>query len=84
MIGCHGLLVLLLIALNCYDSKMMSPFGFKQAVNIPALRFLKTVIQQPRVAVPNIELSKLTDLNLPNLKERGVKYLVFDKDNTIR
>ena len=73
----------LLTFLLAVNSKSMSRFSIKQAINLPALRFLKSVLRHPQVAVPNIELSKLYDLDFNNLSKRGVKYLVFDKDNTL-
>lgn len=59
-------------------------FKLKQAINVPGIKIVSTVLSKPSIAVPKIELNTLNDLNISKLKSDGVKYLVFDKDNTLR
>ena len=59
-------------------------FKVKQALNVPGIKFISKVISNPSIALPNIEVNHLSELNLLKLKRDGVKYLVFDKDNTLR
>lgn len=62
----------------------MSRFSVKQAINLPGLNAVTSVISKPSLGIPQIELSKLSSLNLNKLKDTGIKCLIFDKDNTLR
>ena len=79
-------LLFIILATGAYSilPRQMSRFSIRQAINLPALQFLKNVIQRPELAVPYVELSKLSDLNLHKLKKQGIRCLLFDKDNTLR
>ena len=68
--------------INC--SASMSRYSIKQAINVPALRILSSVVRQPSLIVPHIEVDTLAALDFQHLKSNGVKCLVFDKDNTLR
>lgn len=59
-------------------------FFFKQSINLPGIMSIKTVLQKPSILLPTIQLQSLSELNLIQLQSRGVKYIVFDKDNTLR
>lgn len=58
-------------------------FFLKQSINIPALKQLTSILWNPSLAVPTLELNSVDDLNLDFLKKNGVKCVVFDKDNTL-
>ena len=53
-----------------------------QLVNIPALLHLAKVMRHPSYLVPH-DVSALDKIDIAKLKRRGIKYIVFDKDNTI-
>lgn len=59
-------------------------FFFKQSINLPGIMSIKTVLQKPSLLLPTIQLQSLSELNLTQLQSRGVKYIVLDKDNTLR
>jgi len=57
---------------------------FKQSINLPGILSVRTVLQRPSLLLPTIHLQSLNELNLTQLQSMGVKYIVFDKDNTLR
>lgn len=71
------------IACCCAYSMGLSRFSLKQALNIPAIKMIGNIIRQPSLALPCVQLDRLSDLNLRSLKENGIKCIVFDKDNTL-
>ena len=72
-----------LISLSGISAFSMS-FKLKQAINVPGIRIVSTVLTRPSIALPRIEVNSLSELDIKKLKSDGVKYLVFDKDNTLR
>lgn len=64
-------------------SMVLSRFSLKQSINVPAIKMLGSILRNPSLAVPDIELDNLSNLNLKSLQSSGVKCLVFDKDNTL-
>jgi hypothetical protein len=62
----------------------MSKFAWKQAINVPGLKIVSSVLRNPLLAIPHIEINALTELDLSRLQKTGIKFLVFDKDNTLR
>lgn len=73
----------LLLPLYC-ESSNMSLFKLKQFINVPGVKVLSTVLCNPAVAIPNIQIETLKELDLHRLQQKGIKCLVFDKDNTLR
>ena len=59
-------------------------FFLKQSFNLPGIMSIKTVLQNPSLLLPTIQLQSLSELNLIQLQSKDVKYIVFDKDNTLR
>lgn len=58
-------------------------FFFKQAFNASAaLSFLK-IFAQPSLCVPSLTCKSLEQVPWNVLRRNGVKYIVFDKDNTL-
>lgn len=79
------LLVCVLLACITFPA-MPKPASFsflRQAVNLPALRQLANVMRRPQLLVPHLSLDALSDLDLAQLRGRGVRVIVFDKDNTL-
>ena len=44
--------------------------------------FLKC-LKSPKLLSPNVIVKDITELNPENLKQLGIEYIVFDKDNTL-
>ena len=61
----------------------LSRFSLSQSINVPALKKLGALLRKPSMIIPQIRVNKLKDLDIIGLKRQGVKYLVFDKDNTL-
>lgn len=79
------ILIVLNLLFPCYSWGAMSfsKFSLKQAVNMPAIKMFSSVLKEPSLCMPHEELTHLSELNLDRLKDKGIKYLVFDKDNTL-
>jgi phosphatidylglycerophosphatase GEP4 len=60
-----------------------SRFSLNQSMNIPAIRQSLLLFNKPSLAIPHIELDNLNDLDIKYLKSKGIKYLIFDKDQTL-
>jgi len=61
----------------------ISKFSLRQAINIPALKKLSEVALNPKLAIPSIEIKEINDLSIQLLKDKDIKCILFDKDNTI-
>lgn len=61
----------------------LSKFSIRQGINIPGLKVAFKLFTQPNLALPQIEIQHLSQLNAKKLKEWGVRGIVFDKDNTL-
>ncbi len=46
-------------------------------------KFIKLLCCQPFLLNPNIIVENISHVNFEYLKEIGIKYLIFDKDNTL-
>ncbi len=55
----------------------------KQFLNIPAILASLKAFISPSLLIPHISITHLSQLNLTELQKRGVRYIVFDKDNTL-
>lgn len=73
--------LILLLPIIVSSNKLL--FILKQSVNFPALLELKNIIFNRRMLIPTISLKSVADLDLDSLESLGIKYLVFDKDNTL-
>ncbi len=76
-------LLLATITLAMSASGSLSRFSLRQAINLPALKKLGSLLRNPSLVLPQISIKSLNELDFATLKARGVKYLVFDKDNTL-
>mmetsp|Transcript_33330 Transcript_33330/g.33945 ORF Transcript_33330/g.33945 Transcript_33330/m.33945 type:complete len:232 (-) Transcript_33330:158-853(-) len=56
---------------------------FRQAINTQALYSISCVASNPSLCVPHHHISKLNKLSIEDLKARGIKGIIFDKDNTL-
>ena len=74
-------LTLLILPTIVSSNKLL--FILKQSVNLPALLELKNIIFNRHMLIPTISLKSVADLDLDSLESLGIKYLVFDKDNTL-
>lgn len=59
-------------------------FALRQSLNLPGLKAAGLLFTQPRLLIPDIELKGIQYLNVEKLQERGIRCIVFDKDNTLR
>lgn len=56
---------------------------FVQSVNIPATKqFIKTIVK-PQLFLPQQSLNSINSIDVDELKNAGIKYIVFDKDQTL-
>lgn len=62
---------------------MKISFLFKQMINIPAILQLPKLLYSPSYCIPYLQLKSLNDINLNSLHHQNIKYIVFDKDNTL-
>jgi hypothetical protein len=62
----------------------MLQFLMRQGFNADAVKYLASCWKRPSILVPDMEVASLNDLNYRNLETMHVRYLVFDKDNTLR
>ena len=81
--GVDMLRALLLLALVAMVVSKLSRFSVSQSINLPALKKLGALLRRPSLIIPQIKVKKLRDLDIVSLKAKGVKYLMFDKDNTL-
>ncbi|KAJ2356913.1 hypothetical protein IWW50_001646 [Coemansia erecta] len=54
-----------------------------QSINIAGLRTAWTLLARPSLLMPDIAVSDIRSLSWTKLRSRGVRYLVFDKDNCL-
>ena len=54
----------------------------RQTINLPGLVHSLKLLHSPQLFLPRLTCP-LNDINLEFLKKEGVKYIVFDKDNTL-
>lgn len=50
---------------------------------VKIFKFIKLLFCQPSLLNPNIIVENISYVNFKYLKEIGIKYLIFDKDNTL-
>jgi phosphatidylglycerophosphatase GEP4 len=55
----------------------------KQAINVSAILGSMKLVLRPSLGVPSMSIRSLDELDFERLKNNGIKYLVFDKDNTL-
>ena len=77
------MLLLALIASVMSTSRSLSRFSLRQAINLPALKKLGSLLRNPSLVLPQISVKCLGELDFSKLKAKGVKYIIFDKDNTL-
>ena len=70
-------------SINFKKTSEMS-FSLRQSINIPAIKALADVLRNPKLCIPDIELSHLRNLDCRFLLDTGIKAIIFDKDNTLR
>ncbi|KAJ2665482.1 hypothetical protein IW148_001603 [Coemansia sp. RSA 1199] len=54
-----------------------------QSINMAGLRTMWTLLTQPSLLRPDIVVSDIRSLSLDKLRQRGIRFLVFDKDNCL-
>ena len=59
-------------------------FKIKQSFNLSAIcNFLRIVCSDPTLLLPKHESASIADIDWDHLKRRGIKGIIFDKDNTL-
>jgi hypothetical protein len=66
------------------NSMVSSKFTLKQFLNVPGLKAIGLIFTSPQLILPHYHLSHVSAIDYHLLKSKGIKCLVFDKDNTIR
>ena len=61
----------------------LSRNAFGQFLNLPAVWSTLKLLTKPSLAVPQITATSLSQLSVQEIQNRGIKYIVFDKDNTL-
>ncbi len=61
----------------------LSRFSAAQSINTPAIRSFFQLFSDPTLVIPNKTIKHVSELQYDKLKADGIKYLVFDKDNTL-
>jgi hypothetical protein len=61
-----------------------SKFTLKQFLNVPGLKAIGLIFTSPHLILPHYNVKHVKNINYEMLKEKGIKCLVFDKDNTLR
>lgn len=82
-------IVFVLISLSITTKAMVveskiSKFSVGQAINVPAIRNLFRLLRSPNDMVPNLVVDHISHIDPISLMDTGIKYVVFDKDNTLR
>jgi len=54
-----------------------------QSINFDGLYYLGKLLRRPRFLLPHIYTENISKVNFRNLKESGIKGVIFDKDNTL-
>ena len=66
------------------DNKLKTSKKLGQFVNLAGIRvFLKTLLFNREYFKPHIAVKDISYINFKALHENGIKYVVFDKDNTL-
>ena len=60
---------------------MKSKFG--QYINFEGLKFSLRGILNPSLYKPHYSINTIAEINFKNLKKNGIKFIIFDKDNTL-
>jgi predicted HAD superfamily phosphohydrolase YqeG len=64
-------------------SSHLSRFSLRQSLNTAGLRAFCGVFSNPELIIANESIDHVAEIKLSELKSKGIKYLVFDKDNTL-
>lgn len=59
------------------------PFALQQSVNLDGITKTFQYLTRPQFLIPDIELDNLNQLDIRVLRSKGIKCIVFDKDNTL-
>ena len=54
-----------------------------QSINFDGIYYLAKLLRRPRFLLPHIYTENISKVNFRNLKESGIKGVIFDKDNTL-
>jgi len=54
-----------------------------QSLNLDALRMLRLAVARPSLLIPGLSLDTVAELDVERLHARGIRAIVFDKDNTL-
>jgi len=76
-------LLLLLLSLKVVIGSNSLLFALKQTINIPGLVGIRDVLLNKKLLIPTWSLNSVAELDINELMTLGIKYLVFDKDNTL-
>lgn len=61
----------------------LSRFSLNQAINVAAIRYIGVCIANPRVLLPKQHLPSVSRIDFQHLHDIGIRYIIFDKDNTL-
>ena len=55
----------------------------RQSLNLSALLAMRRVLTRPSLLLPTLSCSSVSDIDFAALRSRGIRAVVFDKDNTL-
>ena len=56
---------------------------FGQYINFEGIRYTLSSLMNPILYQPHYQVRTIADINFEALRKNGIKYIVFDKDNTL-
>ena len=69
--------------LQSFKNLRSTVYFIKQSVNIPATKKFFNLIFQPKLFIPQQYVKTINNVDIDSLKRMGIKYIVFDKDQTL-
>ena len=54
-----------------------------QYINFEGIKYALSALTRPVLFKPHYQVKTINEINFRNLRKNGIKYIVFDKDNTL-
>lgn len=73
----------LINSLTFKQTMVSTKFTLQQFINVPGLKAIALIFTSPHLIIPNLRVKHVDQINYEQLVQKGIKCLVFDKDNTL-